>query len=657
LAHSYLSKENLSNLWDKSHSYMRPLHSPLGEYERIARNRPHPSIPKHQPKNTDGTLASIVQEQPKRIIQQLPTGKVKTKDIVKGIVAGYILDNTIIPNANAQASVMQKAWGITQKALTFGAFFSMTFFGQDKDYFGANFKLIYIKDMFLEPGKLTFNDCNYVFIRAWYQETDIDALIEKEKQLKKEGESGGWDISVLKEIKTECQKKEQEAKSHGESERNVDVEGIEVIHAFQKGIGAEFYSYATSVDKVCRTKVNPDPRGEMPIQCLYANIDFENPLGRGAIEMSGGMQNFIDSSLQAYQYMQGLMMAPPLKMRGNVVKSTIKFKPFATWDMGSNENSDVEPVNINTTAMTNFSTIYGLSKSQILALNNNGDTSISSEVGNPGFSKTSKGVDAQTLKLGISDNYMRKQFETWFGEVCESLLNLHFAEKHGTEDIELNADVARKLRTLDPSLVSEDNMYTINYDEYTEELKFEVDASTSTRQEDEKQAETLGMLLERLENSPLMQQLANQYPEKIVAIWNRIVGASGVEDVEALTIDEDEFMQQLEEQKAMQAEQAQMAGQEQPMDEQEPIEGEVVPPEALGDAVEEPVGDEIIQDELQPAEQGLDEDELQLIEGFQERGVPDEIIDQAIALLRNNMPDEEVAEIVVQAMAEMGETQ
>ena len=75
---------------------MTPFFDPLSEYERIARNRPHPGINKSYPKNTDGTMAGIVDSLPKRVIQQLPSGKVETtQGTVMSIVANFVLYNDI----------------------------------------------------------------------------------------------------------------------------------------------------------------------------------------------------------------------------------------------------------------------------------------------------------------------------------------------------------------------------------------------------------------------------------------------------------------------------------------------------------------------------------------------------------------------------------
>jgi len=696
VAKAYLTKENFSDRWEDAKTYMAPIFEPLAEYERIARNRPHPGINKAYPKNTDGTLAAIIQEQPKRTIQQIPTGKVKTDgDPIKSIVANFVLTQRIIPNAISQADVLQKSWGIMSKALTFGSYGSMTFFGKHNDYTGADFKLFYIKDAFFERGKLTFADCNIFFVRSWYQPSDIDALIERHK----DNEFSKWNVKKLEELKDQIKKKEQEAQSSGEKERNRAVEAIELVTGFQDGIKAKFYVFAPDLgdgpDGIVGEFENEDPRGVMPIQWLYANIDFENPLGRGVVELSGGTQNVIDSMLQSYQYMRALQLAPPMVKTGSWNKTQAKLQPNALIDLGTDPSNSLTPLKLDTTALTNFSGDYGLFKSQIIALNNNGDTSISSEVGNPGFSKTSAGVESQNLKLGVSDNYMRKQFEAWFGDVSESMLNIEFANKHGKEELQLDKDTADKIREINPELVTDDDKFVIDYDEYQDTLKFTVDASTSDKASTQAQLESLDSLLQRIEGSPLLSGLLQQYPDKAVELFNRFASLTGVEDQEKLAIDMDQFKADQEEAEAMAQQQAQAQAMqpqlpaELPLDPSMIPEGEVMqqpvdpmveqlPPELmeapqagleqLAGPIEAPIEESFAQPIDQPMQEefaqlpdpledgvineddliGFTDFEIEAIQDMQERNIDNEIIAQAIVMIREDVPLEDVAEIVGQ---------
>lgn len=543
MAYNYLKEEDLKKTYDEHQSYMAPLFQPLDEFERIARNRPHPGIAKGLPRVTDGTLAALIQEQPKRIIQQIPTGKVKARDDWLELIAGWIFENEILPNSSAQAALIQKCWALTSKVLTYGSQPVYVQFLNKGDYVGTDFTLPYIKDVFLEPGKLSDKDSNCIFMRAWYRPADLQRIIDRENFLKQRASQRGekyestWDLNVIQEaINKHIEKeKQQDSQTPNEREKNTKSEVIELVHAFQRGIGLNFYSFFPDLpenENIARRWANPDPRGQIPIHFMYASVDLSNPLGRGSVELSGGMQNLLDSEVQSYQYMRALLMNPPLEIRGNVRSSIIKYAPAAHWKLGTDPNASVKPVELSTSSLESFPSNYGLIKSQILNLNSSTDTSVSADVGNPGFSKTPAGVKAQQSKLGISDNYMRKQFESCFEDVAETEINLYFANRHGVQEFQLDDDTAEKVRKLDPESVSDDNKIRIDFDTITPALKFEVDASTSSLKDDAEERDRLIELLDIAGKYPAFADLLGQ--DGMKNLINRIVIKSGVEDPEKI---------------------------------------------------------------------------------------------------------------------------
>lgn len=552
MAYEYIKEDKLKDLYDEHTAYMAPLFTAFDEFERIARNRPHPGIAKGLPRVTDGTLAALIQEQPKRIIQQIPTGKVSAPENEwLEVVAGYIFENEIIPNSNLQAALIQKCWALTSKTLTYGAQPVFVQFVNRGDYFGTDFSLPYVKDVFLEPGKLSDKDSNCILMRAWFRPNDLEMIIEKERFLAKRAKARGevyestWDLEVVQNaIDQHIEKeKQQDAQTANERDKNTKNSVIEMVHAFQRGIGATFYSFfpdLPSGENVCRRKPNKDPRGAIPIHFMYANVDLSNPLGRGSVELSGGMQNLLDSEVQSYQYMRALLMNPPLVIKGNVRSSIIKYAPAAQIRLGTDPNASVTPLDLSTSSLETFPNNYGLIKSQILNLNSSLDTSVSAEVGNPGFSKTPAGIDAQQQKLGVSDNYMRKQFESVFSDIAETEINLYFAERSGVQELQVDGDTAAKLRKIDPDVVSPDNKIRIDFDTATQQLKFQVDASTSSMKDDAAERDRLIELLDLTQRYPALAQLMGQ--DGTTELVNRIVVKSGVEDPEKImpTSDENE---------------------------------------------------------------------------------------------------------------------
>jgi hypothetical protein len=534
----FINASNAIDAYTESNVWLRPYFDPINEFERIARNKPSDKITSELPKITDGTMAAIVQEQPKRIIQQVPSGIVKCKDYPEyAKIADLVLFQELIPRYNRMGSMLQKSWNMVGKAMTWGRSSSYTFYTMTNGVLHTDFVIPYAKDVLSEKGKVFAPDSNVGFLRSWYQKRDIQATINREKLMEAniKGYKSEWDLNLLAEfMQGGASAKPADQQTPAEREKgDGNTGGFEVIHAFQEGKGAEFYSFGPRFKdgKTLRTKVNKDPRGKMPLDFLYCNIDLSNPMGRGQIELSGGVQNLIDQQMQMFQFLTTLMMGPPLQVWGSPDKATLKFRPNAIWDMGSNQNNIVKPYEVSNNAIQNFPNNYALLKSQIMNLNSTQDHSISADAGNPAQSKTQAGVQAAETRLGISDNYLRKQYEEWFERQSETSLNIQFSEMTGKKTIKLDGeDLKEILKTPAKKYVDKKGVLTIPYKEINDVVfHFEVDASSSEVKENSENAEKLTEVLKVMEGSQ-DPSIVQKIPAVIKLIIDEI-GAEGTDDL------------------------------------------------------------------------------------------------------------------------------
>jgi len=651
VAFSFLKPDNLYTKYTASKRHTELLTRPFPEFVRIARNRPAENTDPTYPNVTDGTTASTVRKTPKRVIQQLPTGVVtcEVEDWLP-VVADFKYRTEILPNANLEYDLLQKCWNVLETALTLGVCATYTPFVKHAKGFGPDLSVIYWGDLAIQPGKKSGEASSYVFVRSWWQKEDIEALIDREKKLKKQAKERGeeydssWDIRALEEIKDGGSTKDQQAKTPTELERNLDVSGVELITGFQEGVDAVFYTFSPRLETIVRTEPNVDPRGKIPIDWCYGDIDGSNPMGRGIPELVGGLQNLIDSGMQMYQYNRALMLAPPMVKYGQF--SGVKLAPHAVITKYSPE-ATLETLKIDTSAVANYPALYGLQKSQLLNLVNSPDTSISAEVGNPGFGKTPAAVNQQKATISVDDNYVRKMFEAWFEDWSETAINIYFAKKHGVEEVQLDDDTANKLRKLadegkfDINLLSDDDKIMIDFDTATAALHFSVDASTSKKNDDAMQLDALNGLLTIYGSSQVLQSVIPQ--EKIIGVWNAMVTASSVQDPEELTIDVKEFLAQQQQAQAMQQQQidAQTAQAQavQTQTAQQPQMQPQSPQMPQGMPQQMPMQSE----EMQPQEQGeLSEEDYQIIDQLKALGMNDNVIAQAIDDLNQGMHEDEV---------------
>lgn len=533
----FIDDQTAVDAYDESRKWLRVYFDPIDELERIARNKPSSKIDANLPRVTDGTMAAIVQEQPKRIIQQVATGIVECKDYPEyAQIASYMLTNRLIPLYSRMGNALQKQWNMLSKAMTYGRSTSYTFFTKTDGQLHVDFNIPYVKDVLTEKGKVFGNDSNISFMRSWYQDRDIKGIINREQAFaaKNKGYKSEWDLKALSSfLAAGSSAKPADLQTPAEKEKGGESGGFEVIHAFQKGVGAEFYSFSPHFDKgkALRTKKNKDPRGYIPLDHLYCNIDLSNPLGRGQIELSGGIQNLIDQQMQMFQFMTTLMMGPPLQVWGDVDQSTVKFRPNAIWDMGQNQNNLIKPVDLNNFAIQNFPNNYGLLKSQILNLNSSQDHSVSAESGNPAQSKTQAGVQASEARLGVSDNYLRKQFESWWGAESETAINIYFAEMTGKVDVKLEGeDLKEFMRTDAKKYIDKKGVLTVPFSDINHcVFRFKVDASTSEIKEDLDNADKLTEALKIIQSS--QNPTVRNAEVKVTKLLLDEIGAEGTDDL------------------------------------------------------------------------------------------------------------------------------
>lgn len=546
MSFSFLRPENLYTKYNEAKDNFEPHFNSFPEYERVANNEPK-EVVEGQPDVTDGTVASFVRTRPRAIVQSVPSVKVELSNPELVELEGVfdeLVNNKIIPNAATGGSAFSKSISAVRKGYIYGSQPALMFTRDDGNYFGADFELVGIRDVYLEPGKISAGASNYLFLNAWYTESDIDSIIATEKELAKDKDyKTEWDLAKLAELKDKLVDKADDSKTKAEreGETNQEARYAHIVYAYQVGVGATFYAFNPELpeDNVLKAWDNPDPRGRMPIEYYYGEEDGERPLGDSAIKIAIPSQNMLDRHLQNYQFQVGLKAANPVKVRGGSVDvDSVKIEPYAVWDMGADPNSDVSLVQLDNTVINTFPTTQGILKSNILNIVNNGDTSISAEVGNPDFSKTPAGVRALAERLDTNDNYTRRQFEDWFGRVVETMLNLHIAAHVDMEDKEVvplsERYIEAKKRQNPNYQLSEE---TIDYSLLAGvSAKVTVDASSSKIDNDSRQVEILTALIER-------QEVISPYVN-MGALVRQFIKKSGVENVDEIVLDDAEVAAQ-----------------------------------------------------------------------------------------------------------------
>ena len=181
----FLEIDDLGSSYQLAQQTARKQWLKYDEFERLANNEVRTDLPANMPKVNDGSLAATIRKIPKRIMAKPMTGKIKAVDRDEDWVAklaSTILETRIIPNANTDAPFLSKWQTALKNACIYGSQPIYTFFTQHGTYTGADFSVPYVRNVYLEPGKISDLSSDYIFMDSYYTKLQAKRLVEKAKE-------------------------------------------------------------------------------------------------------------------------------------------------------------------------------------------------------------------------------------------------------------------------------------------------------------------------------------------------------------------------------------------------------------------------------------------------------------------------------------------
>ncbi len=633
----YLSKDELQESYTEAEKKALDWYKPFDEYERIANNKLSKKLGKNMPRVNDGSLAASLLETPMLVLPSMQPGKFISQGQKKpwlNEIANIIWRDKIVPNASTQATFFDKEQMALYRALKYGAQPRYNFFVSSERYTGSDWSLPYIRNVKLEPGKFSVDDCDYVFLDIYYTKHQLKNIIEQQKDEIKRAKAEGrkpdttWNVDALKRLADMgMTSKEMEEQNINEREKQVSASGIKVTACFQRGVGAPFYLFSKHLpDKEClREWKNPDPTGDLPITMQYCYETLESPIGIGRVELAGPTQNVLDYMTQAHVLATQIGLQPPKKLSGAIDQTNLNsltFTPDAIWQTGT---ADVDIVQTATSVYSQFPANFGLYKAQLQNLQGRTDGSISSESGDPGFSKTQAGVKMQESRTNAQDNYLRNKADTAAAKMAEKMMNVHMANMSGADILDIAKEDLERLtkagyfddnpETPEPSITE----LPVIYEELQDTFKFEFDPRPETDEDDKNRwVELINIATSNPNLIPAMQ--ASGYEFNLGEAFKKVIAASGADGWDKVLVElnpEDMAAQQMPGEMPQE-------GMEQPteqmQDPQEPIE---VPEQPPATPEQDP---EVLQAIM--AEYGVDEGgAMAVIEAERQGFSPEEIAD------------------------------
>lgn len=462
------------------------------EIERLSANGIRSDLPKHYPRVNDGTLAAMLLENAKRAFPNLFTGTFHSLDRHEAWLMellGILWSRVIVPGARTDADFYTKFWNwVGYRPQQHGASAAFVFFRADADYTGADFSLDYIRDVMMEPGKVSTLSANYVWRNSYHTRLDIERIISyaeaEDAAAKKENRESynTWQVGALKEFLNRGPSgKEQNQKNFTERQKQLTAEYYMFSTCFHRGSNAPFYSIIPSLNgRLARTRKNENPTGDVPVILSYHTQDLTNPYGKGLVEIAGPNQNVLDYFTQADVLATQKGVSPPVKIKGagdaatGFVESSIVHGPDARWRLG---NTDVQVVETTTSVYQGLNDRMARYKTNLLTQLGSFDTSTPASAGNPQFSRTSAGVDSLDARTNVNDNFFVNAGMIGFTQLATTMMNIHMANMHGKEVFTLLEDEVERLQRGGWNLGG-NTLAFLEYDNLRGKFCFEVDDKT-----------------------------------------------------------------------------------------------------------------------------------------------------------------------------------
>lgn len=453
----YLEDNELEDAYDAAALHARKYFEPFDEYERLAANRIRGDLPKHYPRVNDGSLSSLLLETAKRVFPQLYTGKFTSLDRSEPWLLELInilWNRVIVPGAETDADFYTKFWNMHYRVEQHGAAAAFAFYSNREGcYRGADFSIDYIRDILLEPGKVSDLGSDYIWRRSYLSKLQLKRIIdraEEEEALAKHQKRESfntWVIPVLKELYDKGPSdKDTQDKNLSEREKSLSATHFKLATAYHRGVEAPFITIAPTIEgKVARRRPNEDPTGDIPIILMYHTQDLVNPYGKGIIEVAGANQNVLDHFTQSDVLATQKGMEPPVKIGGDragLVMRSIVHGPNAMWKIGS---AKVDVVDTNSSIYQYLGDRMGRYKSNLMNQVGSFDSTVSGTSGNPQFSKTDAGVNNLESRTDVNDNFFANSGRTGFKRLAKTLMNIHMANMHGSEVFDLLEDEIERL--------------------------------------------------------------------------------------------------------------------------------------------------------------------------------------------------------------------
>jgi len=548
--------------WDA----LRPIQSTWSDRERLLINRPADTYSQKSTRShvTDGHLATLAFDRQARVAAQLPTGTIyalDSKDEKSALLMNLVLNKYILPNANSQMDALTKLRMTGVYASLYGACPILYDYRVDDEYIGPDFYIIPPRNFYPQPGKNSIRDCDWVMVSTIVSLSYLMGIGKKEKT--------SWNTKAVNELVSM-------AKSGTVPERDIDsskkssIENsrtfgrpygdkgpaarIELVTKYEKGSKGRWITFAPDFKDVgiLRSIPNPHKNGRIPIVMRQCFPLVDSIWGLGHFELGITLQKAKDSLINLYLDGVKLAIFPPLKIDPTqTTMSTIRMEAGARWLMKSPDAVSTHDSH-GGEALNNFQGTYEFITSALLNQWGSNSQQISKQMsGNPSLGKTPQAIQAQQEREDALVNWDRFQLEKTIEDLLEGMINLLAENQEKPINFHVfDADVQRIINQCGDyddlgqaqvpdymKVMGKSARLTIAKSLIKGNYKYIVDASSTMKQDEEAQAETLTQILGfYIQNPQAIDQILQQdgYQFNFGEAFKSYVYNSGVNDPDSI---------------------------------------------------------------------------------------------------------------------------
>lgn len=451
-----------------------------------------------------GDLANLLIERNARVASKVPSGKIvpmSRDDGRKANALNLAWQNYILERADWQYPMPIKLRMWDYYSLVYGI--SVMFHGYrvDEKYVGPDCRLIDLRFIFPEAGRLSPNDVNYVFYETFHSKKELESMIGQD----------GWNEKNLKSLLSEKASSNVESSQLSSilSERGENEElyqGLyKLITKYQKGKGATWTTF-DSKGNIIRQVPNPFESGRIPFAFKVAFPLVDSFWGLGDIERGESLQKAINTVTNlSLDYLKTLIF-PPVMMSRGMNRSQYPFKPAAQWLLDRASGEFVEVANLNQAPAGITQQLNQAFKGSLLNQNGTTDTTVGRDAGLPQFGKTPEALKKLSERENSRDNFDRQMYEEACQELFEGMLEelstrqelpIEFAifeeeiakienEGWGENLQKINADYGR---------------FRLNPEDLRGGFKFRIEAGSSIENDEKEEFERVQKVIEMIESA------------------------------------------------------------------------------------------------------------------------------------------------------------